>query len=73
MSQHKLTEAELESVPPVSGPRRRSTQPMFAPPSVRAERTPTQTGLSAPPAPPTASERVLRAVGLTRRPVRAPR
>jgi hypothetical protein len=61
---------EPETIPPVSGPQRRNTQRWIssAPP-----RTPTQPGLSAPPKPMTATERVLRAVGLGYRPVRAPR
>ena len=76
MSERKKAEAEAEpeSIPPVSGPRRRSTQPLFAPASVSGvPRRQTQPGLSAPPPQPPADERVLRAVALTRRPVRAPR
>lgn len=75
MSQDKAIESLPETIPPVSGPRRRHTQPMFNPASSVAKpmRTPTQPGLSAPPPPPSVGERVLRAVGLTRRPVRAPR
>jgi hypothetical protein len=76
MTQRKKAEveAEPESIPPVSGPRRRSTQPLFAPASVSsAPRRQTQPGLSAPPPQPVAGERVLRAAGLTPRPVRAPR
>jgi hypothetical protein len=64
---------EPETVPPVSGQRRKTTQRFSAPPSATAQRTPTQPGLSAPPPPPAASERVLRAAGLGYRPVRAPR
>jgi len=68
------TESETETIPPVSGSRRRSTQPLFAAASVSsAPRRPTQRGLSAPPPQPVASERVLRAAGLTPKPVRAPR
>ncbi len=75
MSQDKATELEPETIPPVSGQRRSQTQPMFNPAAsvARPLRTPTQPGLSAPPPPPSVGERVLRAVGLTRRPVRAPR
>ena len=71
MSQRKAIE-ELETVPPESGQRRKTTQPyLSAPPP--AQRTPTRPGLSAPPPPPPAGERVLRAAGLGPRPVRAPR
>lgn len=73
MSQEKMIEIEQETIPPVSGPRRRHTQPMFNASVAKPMRTPTQPGLSAPPPPPSVGERVLRAVGLTRRPVRAPR
>lgn len=75
MSQDKAIETVPETIPPVSGERRRQTQPMFNTTSsvARPMRTPTQPGLSAPPPPPSVGERVLRAVGLTRRPVRAPR
>ena len=78
MSQPKAIETEAEpvpeTIPPTSGPRRRSTQPLFAPASVSsAPRRATQPGLSAPPPQPVASERVLRAAGLTPKPVRAPR
>lgn len=62
---------EPETIPPVSGPRRRNTQRWIS--SAPPQRTPTQPGLSAPPQPLTATERVLRAVGLGYRPVRAPR
>jgi hypothetical protein len=63
-----------DTVPPVSGERRRQTHRWIStPPTAAPQRTPTQTGLSAPPPQPTASERVLRAVGLGYRPVRAPR
>ena len=62
---------EPETIPPVSGPRRRNTQRWLS--SAPPQRTPTQPGLSAPPKPMTATERVLRAVGLGYRPVRAPR
>jgi hypothetical protein len=62
---------EAETLPPVSGPQRRNTQRWLS--SAPPQRTPTQPGMSAPPKPMTATERVLRAVGLGYRPVRAPR
>jgi hypothetical protein len=65
---------DADTLPPVSGARRRNTQKWISiPPASAPQRTPTQPGLSAPPPQPTASERVLRAVGLGYRPVRAPR
>ena len=64
---------EPETVPPVSGQRRKTTQRFSAPPAASEHRTPTQPGLSAPPPPPPAGERALRAAGLGYRPVRAPR
>lgn len=74
MSRRKKPEvvSEPETIPPTSGPRRRSTQPWFSshPP---AGRVPTRPGLSAPPPEPLASERVLKAAGLGPRPVRSPR
>jgi hypothetical protein len=73
MSKPKATPA-LDTEPPVSGERRRNTQKWISnPPTSAPQRTPTQPGLSAPPPQLTVSERVLRAVGLGYRPVRAPR
>ncbi|MEO8181823.1 MAG: hypothetical protein ABI895_23565 [Deltaproteobacteria bacterium] len=76
MSEPKAT-PDPDTIPPMSGQRRRQTQRWIsAPPTAEPRRTPTKTGLSAPPPPPpqpSASERVLRAVGLGYRPVRAPR
>ena len=73
MSKQKVNE-ELDTLPPVSGTRRRSTSPWFSTPSTSAApRKPTQPGLSAPPPQPAAGERVLKAAGLGPRPIRAPR
>lgn len=65
---------EADTIPPVSGARRRSTHPwLSSPPPSGVPRSPTLPGLSAPPPAPPAGERVLRAMGLGPRPVRSPR
>lgn len=74
MSKRTASEEEPETLPPVSGPQRRPTHPWFSAPRASGpQRVPTEPGLPAPPSLPPASERVLRAVALSTRPVRAPR